>query len=136
MSDHGLVGYSQDPPSNPGKSEEAAVTEEFEAIKPRAEERAKDAAKKTSAHDASNAEYGPNQRSEAWRRGQEASPDVGRENFASQTKTVPESAHHPDYTGSEGTPKTHDLGKEVPSSINPSSKEPNPGDYYGSTGGY
>ncbi|KAK6522209.1 hypothetical protein TWF281_002775 [Arthrobotrys megalospora] len=131
----GLVGYSQDAPGTPGQSEEAAAREELETIMPRAEERASDARKNASKNsdDASAAEYGPNQRSEAFKHGEKVGVDIGRENSAEETKATLESKYHPE---SEGSKKAHPVGKEVPASINPSSKEPHPGDYYGSTGGY
>ncbi|KAK6342034.1 hypothetical protein TWF730_001515 [Orbilia blumenaviensis] len=131
----GLVGYSQDPSGVPGQSEEEAAKEEFESIKPRAEERASDARKNASnnAKDASGAEYGPNQRSEAFKRGEKIGTTFGSENFAGETTTVPELGCRID---SEDNKKADTVGKEAPPTINPSSNEPNPGDYYGSTGGY
>ncbi|KAF3177415.1 hypothetical protein TWF225_008403 [Orbilia oligospora] len=131
----GLVGYSQDPSGTPGQSEEAAAREEFESIKPRAEERANDARKNASksVRNASNAEYGPNQRSDAFKCGEKIGIDVGTENSAGGTTAVPEPA---DRTDSGKSKRSEKAGREVPASINPHSKEPNPGDYYGSTGGY
>ncbi|KAF3934421.1 hypothetical protein ABW19_dt0207064 [Dactylella cylindrospora] len=132
--EHGLVGYSQEPVGPFGESAEEAAQEEYNAIKPRAEERANDARKPSG--DASNSAYGPNQRSKAFRKGQEVSEHVGRENFAQQAKSVPDSAYRPENISSESSKGTHEYGREVPPSINPSNKEQNPGDYYGSTGGY
>lgn len=77
----GLVGYSQDPSGTPGQSEEAAAKEEFESIKPRAEERSSDARKNTP-KSAKDAEYGPNQRSEAFKRGEKIGIDIESENSA------------------------------------------------------
>ncbi|KAK6502395.1 hypothetical protein TWF506_002975 [Arthrobotrys conoides] len=133
----GLVGYSQDPSGTPDQSDEAAAKEEFESIKPRAEERANDARKNASksVRDASGAEYGPNQRSDAFKRGEKIGVDVGSENSAGGTTAVPEPADRTD-SEFEKRKRSEGVGREVPASINPSSKEPNPGDYYGSTGGY
>ncbi|RVD90241.1 uncharacterized protein DFL_001216 [Arthrobotrys flagrans] len=109
----GLVGYSQDPSGTPGQSEEAAAKEEFESIKPRAEERSSDARKNTP-KSAKDAEYGPNQRSEAFKRGEKIGIDIESENSAEGVTAVPESGYRAD-SGQSGKPKS--VGREVPAKL-------------------
>jgi len=95
--EHGLIGYSQDPAGYSGKSEDQAAQEEYDSIKPGAEERAADA--KRNSDDVSNAAYGPNQRSEAFRKGQNVTKEVGRENFSCQV--VRDKSNHTRLGGEE-----------------------------------
>lgn len=61
-------------------SQRDAAKEEFDQAKPREEELSSDA--RNQSNGAESADYGPNRRSEAFKKGEDVAADFGKENYA------------------------------------------------------